>query len=76
MSISLWQVALVAFLILLLFGRGRISGLMGDFALGIKSFKRGLFDEDAVAAPLEKVKENCTPVMPLASERRHQAHDS
>ena len=35
----------------LLFGRGRISDLMGDVAKGIKSFKKGLADEPAEAAP-------------------------
>ncbi|MFC3051305.1 twin-arginine translocase TatA/TatE family subunit [Kordiimonas pumila] len=36
------QIALVALLVLLLFGRGKISGLMGDVAKGITSFKKGL----------------------------------
>lgn len=37
---------LVALVVLVLFGGGRISGLMGDFGKGIKSFKKGLADED------------------------------
>lgn len=36
------QIALVALLVLLLFGRGKISGLMGDVAKGITSFRKGL----------------------------------
>lgn len=40
---------LVAVLVLLLFGRGKISELMGDMAKGIKSFKKGLAEEDDVA---------------------------
>ena len=40
------QILLVVVLILLLFGRGKISEMMGDFAKGIKSFKRGLSDEE------------------------------
>jgi len=36
------QIALVALLVVLLFGRGKISGLMGDVAKGITSFKKGM----------------------------------
>ena len=43
---------LVALVVLVLFGGGRISGLMGDFGKGIKSFKKGLAeDDDAAPAP-------------------------
>ena len=40
MSIGFWQIAIVVVLIVLLFGRGKISDLMGDVAKGIKSFKK------------------------------------
>ena len=39
MSIGIWQIAIV---VILLFGRGKISSLMGDVAKGIKSFKKGM----------------------------------
>ena len=42
MSIGFWQIAIVVILVVLLFGRGKISSLMGDVAKGIKSFKRGM----------------------------------
>ena len=42
MSIGIWQVAIVVILVVLLFGRGKISSLMGDVAKGIKSFKKGM----------------------------------
>ena len=42
MSIGFWQIAIVAILVVLLFGRGKISSLMGDVAKGIKSFKKGM----------------------------------
>ena len=42
MGISLWQIAIVVVLVVLLFGRGKISSLMGDVAKGIKSFKKGM----------------------------------
>ena len=42
MGISFWQIAIVVVLVVLLFGRGKISSLMGDVAKGIKSFKKGM----------------------------------
>tara|TARA_B100001996_G_C18346996_1_gene472415 strand:- start:53 stop:259 length:207 start_codon:yes stop_codon:yes gene_type:complete len=44
MSIGFWQIAIVVVLVVLLFGRGKISSLMGDVAKGIKSFKKGIKD--------------------------------
>jgi sec-independent protein translocase protein TatA len=50
-SFSIWHWIVVVVLFLLLFGgRGKISELMGDFAQGIKSFKKGMQDEDAAKA--------------------------
>ena len=49
MGLSIWQIAIVVVLVVLLFGRGKISSLMGDVAKGIKSFKKGMAtdgDED------------------------------
>ncbi len=45
MSIGFWQIAIVVILVVLLFGRGKISSLMGDVAKGIKSFKKGMSTE-------------------------------
>ncbi len=45
MGISWWQILIVALLVVLLFGRGRISGIMGDVARGIRSFRTGLREE-------------------------------
>ena len=42
MSIGFWQIAIVVVLVVLLFGRGKTSSLMGDVAKGIKSFKKGM----------------------------------
>ena len=44
MSIGFGQIAIVVVLVVLLFGRGKISDLMGDVAKGIKSFKKGMKD--------------------------------
>ena len=46
MSIGFWQIAIVVILVVLLFGRGKISSLMGDVAKGIKSFKKGMSDDN------------------------------
>jgi len=55
---SLWHWLVVAAVVVLLFGRGKISGVMGEFAQGIKAFKRGMAEDDAPkevveAKPLE-----------------------
>ncbi len=47
MGFSVWQIAVVVILVVLLFGRGKISSLMGDVAKGIKSFKKGM-SSDAI----------------------------
>ena len=47
MGISFWQIAIVVVLVVLLFGRGKISSLMGDVAKGIKSFKKGMSDDSS-----------------------------
>jgi sec-independent protein translocase protein TatA len=49
MSIGIWQIAIIVLLLVLLFGRGKISELMGDVAKGIKSFKKGLSDEETAS---------------------------
>jgi len=53
MSPSIIQIVIVVVLLILLFGRGKISGLMGDVAQGIKSFKKGIA-EDPEPAPTEE----------------------
>ena len=53
MSPSIWQILIVGVLGLILFGRGRISEMMGDVGKGIKSFKKGLSEEEAEEAEKE-----------------------
>jgi len=57
MGLSVWQIAIIALVVLVLFGRGRISEMMGDFGKGISSFKKGMSEEasgdDKPAAQLE-----------------------
>ncbi len=57
-SLSIWHWIVVIGVVLLLFGRGKISDLMGDVAQGIKAFKKGMQDDDKTTppAPAEPVK--------------------
>lgn len=73
-GLSLWHWIIVLLVILILFGRGRISEIMGDFGKGIKSFKEGINEESAsrpatppappaqIAAPDATVTTTVTPV--------------
>ena len=49
-SFSIWHWLIVLVVVLLIFGRGKIPELMGDMAKGIKSFKKGMADDDEAAA--------------------------
>ncbi|MEM7780147.1 MAG: twin-arginine translocase TatA/TatE family subunit [Pseudomonadota bacterium] len=49
-SIGIWQILIVAVVILALFGRGRISEMMGDFGKGISSFKKGMSEEESASS--------------------------
>lgn len=51
MGLSIWQIMIVVVLVVLLFGRGKISDLMGDVAKGIKSFRQGMSDQDVETPP-------------------------
>ena len=57
-QIGIWQIVIIAVVVVLLFGRGKISELMGDVAKGINSFKKGLNEKDEeVADQIEDTKE-------------------
>ena len=58
MSPSLWQIAVVIILVALLFGRGKISSLMGDVAKGIKSFKKGMASDINDEGSQKNISEN------------------
>ena len=60
MSIGIWQIAIVVILLVLLFGRGKISSLMGDVAKGIKSFKKGM-ESDVTEDTPSNVTEDSEP---------------
>ena len=58
MSIGIWQIAIVVILVVLLFGRGKISSLMGDVAKGIKSFKKGMATDATEDTEPKNISEN------------------
>tara|TARA_Y100000590_G_C15623552_1_gene978508 strand:- start:18 stop:233 length:216 start_codon:yes stop_codon:yes gene_type:complete len=58
MSIGFWQIAVVVILVVLLFGRGKISSLMGDVAKGIKSFKKGMASDVSENSETKNISEN------------------
>ena len=58
MSIGFWQIAIVVILVVLLFGRGKISSLMGDVAKGIKSFKKGMASDVSDEDSQKNISEN------------------
>ena len=58
MSIGFWQIAVVVILVVLLFGRGKISSLMGDVAKGIKSFKKGMSTDATEDSEPKNISEN------------------
>ena len=58
MSIGFRQIAIVVILVVLLFGRGKISSLMGDVAKGIKSFKKGMATDPTEDTQPKNITEN------------------
>ena len=52
---SLWHWLIVGVIILLLFGKGRFSDMMGDVAKGLKSFKKGMSEDDETPAPAKRI---------------------
>jgi sec-independent protein translocase protein TatA len=71
---SIWHWLVVGIVILLLFGKGRFSEMMGDVAKGLKSFKKGMSeDEEAAAAakaePPKRLRDDTLPPIDAAAER-------
>ena len=58
MGLSIWQIAIVVVLVVLLFGRNKISHLMGDVAKGIKSFKKGMASDPIEDDTPKNISEN------------------
>lgn len=53
-----WGILIIAVVVLMLFGRGKISGLMGEVAGGIKAFRKGMEDDDKTSStPMAEIKQ-------------------
>jgi sec-independent protein translocase protein TatA len=80
-GLSIWHWLVVGVVLLLVFGgRGKVSDLMGDVAKGIKSFKKGLADDEADTpaksdAPMRSI-DHQAPAQPAADVNRSAAADS
>jgi sec-independent protein translocase protein TatA len=73
---SIWHWVIVIGVVLLLFGRGKISDLMGDVAQGIKAFKKGMADDDKTAdKPAEPIKtiDNAAAQTPQPTDANRKA---
>lgn len=66
-QIGVWQIVIVAVVVVLLFGRGKISAVMGDVAKGITSFKKGLKEDSAEVA--ESIEAKKTETVAAAEEK-------
>jgi sec-independent protein translocase protein TatA len=71
-SLSIWHWIVVIAVVLLLFGRGKISDLMGDVAQGIKAFKKGMKDDETAAAdkvePVKSIDHNSASSAPARTD--------
>jgi sec-independent protein translocase protein TatA len=70
---SIWHWLIVGIIILLLFGKGRFSDMMGDVAKGLKSFKKGISEDDekpSAAAPPPQLRDDSIVDAPSAERSR------
>jgi sec-independent protein translocase protein TatA len=70
-ELSVWKLVLVALVVLVLFGRGKVADFMGEFGKGIQSFKKGLSDDEKPAQPQPSklIEQSATPTV------EQKAHD-
>lgn len=69
-GLSLVHWIIILFVIVLLFGAGRISPMMGELAKGMKAFKQGLKDDDKPAEPPPIAQ--AQPTQPIPSQQNHE----
>ncbi len=72
-SFSIWHLLILAIVVFLLFGRGKISDLMGDVAKGINSFKKGLQDPDDEADKPKVISAERREAEPRTEETKEKA---
>ena len=54
LGLSIWKIGIIGGIVMLLFGRGKVSELMGDVAKGIKSFKRGMAEDEEAPTVIDQ----------------------
>ena len=76
-SFSIWHWLILLVVLMLVFGKGKISDVMGDFAKGIKSFKKGMAEDDQAAEaaktaprPVEHQPSEAASVSPVARDSK------
>ncbi len=75
-SFSIWHWLVVGILVLLLFGKGRFSDMMGDVAKGIKSFKKGMAEDDGAAPTPKQIEGQRAPdATPMPTPTPTAEHD-
>ena len=72
----IWDWIVVGLVVMLLFGRGKISEMMGDVAKGIKAFKKGMSDDEAAAEPTQTTTVQTTTVEPVKTLDHQPAHSA
>lgn len=76
-AFSIWHALILGIVVMLFFGKGRFSGMMGDVAQGIKSFKKGMADDEAPAPPAPPTRIEGRPVNDIpgtTTETRESDH--
>lgn len=71
-SFSIWHWLVVGILVLLLFGKGRFSDMMGDVAKGIKSFKKGMSEDDEAPVPPHQIEGPRAPDAPASQPQKSE----
>ncbi len=74
-GLSIWHWMVVLLVVLMLFGSGKVSGLMGDFAKGIKSFKKNMADDEpdvSMEASAEKAAGSIAPPAATVAAKQPQ----
>ena len=70
---SIWHWLIVLLVVVLLFGRGKISEVMGDVAKGIKSFKKGMADDEVAAKKEDEPKVIDNTAQPAATAAQNES---
>ena len=76
MGIGWPQLLIIALVILVLFGRGRIAEMMGDFGKGISSFKKGMKEEENAPASKAQIEAPSSPSSPDLSKSESKSPDA